>query len=960
MGITYKAFDTSLHVPVALKVINATYLQDDTARQRFLREARTAAQLRHPNVATVYHLGQAGDDAYFYAMELIEGETFDELVKREGQLEPCFALELTLQAARALAAAHERGLIHRDIKPANLMLYRQHGEPVVKVIDFGLAKAIRPDEGKGLADAGSDFGRLTRTDLGGFVGTPQYASPEQLEGLEVDTRSDIYSLGITLWFMLAGRPPFEGTTLARIVTQHLCRQPPFEQLAGVPAPLCALLRRMLEKDPSLRPQQPLALRDEIVVCLRQLADPGAYPNQANPALARENFPDAVVSPEGQGKASVPILPDLGSGAETEENAATQLGAPTSWSLPADELAPGVTVGGHYRLGEALDTGVFEAEDTTNGQPITIRLLPPDLSAATRRHTASVAARLRAVEHPNVLRLLDFSLASAGTSPNAGCFVLEWIDGDTLQDFLTHRGTLTLPESLALLAPAAEGIEALAATGITSPDLRPAYIFLPEDENSSDDAAMGLKLGPTELFPSPTLLRGDQTVVDSGADIATSGSPTRRLGWLTYELLGGSPHQADTGRYAPLPALDEAGNALLSRYCLGTDLDDDDTTRSRTGAREFVAALRRCAAGAKPATDRAPQQVSARVSAPAVPAEASWKRVASIKPRRAWAIGRFLLFLLLLDGGAFGAWYGWKSHQPEPRVAGSLPSIATPVGPAAATVSAPPAAVPTPFRVDAPWENSLGMKFLPVGSNGFFAAVWPTRVQDFAAFVAATRYDATGGMVSLGADGRRRQGASRSWQDPGFPQTPPHPAVGVNFDDANAFCAWLTKREHDAGLLPLTHRYRLPTDTEWSQLAGLREEPASAGELLPEIRDLHGAEIFPWGDQWPPPLAPAGNYAGAEFAEPAPVDRLREINDGFPHTAPVGSFPANALGLFDVGGNVWQWCSDRFKAGADWHTVRGASWLCGSRTLLRLSARQGYAPAFRHDDIGFRCVLAREP
>lgn len=233
-----------------------------------------------------------------------------------------------------------------------------------------------------------------------------------------------------------------------------------------------------------------------------------------------------------------------------------------------------------------------------------------------------------------------------------------------------------------------------------------------------------------------------------------------------------------------------------------------------------------------------------------------------------------------------------------------------------------------------------------------AGVWPVRVGDFAAFVDATGYDATGGMYSLTADLKRKAGG-RTWKDPGFAQGPTHPVVGVSAGDA-AFCAWLTRRERDANLLPAGWGYRLPTDAEWSQLAGLSDEPPGT---LPEARAARAPELFPWGAAWPPP-AGAGNYAGAESGLPAD-DTVPDYSDKFPRTAPVGSYPPNALGLQDISGNVWQWCGDRFKAGANWQPVRGGSWLTGARPLLRLGARQGLNPEFRQDDVGFRAVLAPE-
>jgi serine/threonine protein kinase len=263
MGITYKAFDTNLRVNVALKVVNARFLKSDIAQQRFIREARAAAQLRHPNVGSVFHLGTS-DDSYFYAMEYIDGETLESLVKRQGGLNPALALNITIQVTRALSAATKHQLVHRDIKPANLMLVKDDDEYVVKVIDFGLAKSVKMDEEEDAATIS----------MGGFVGTATFASPEQLEEKELDSRSDIYSLGITLWYMLVGHAPFAGS-IAQVMSQHLSRPAPVEQIEKVPSELRGLLLRMIEKDPAQRPQTPAALRVELENCLAHLGTPDA-------------------------------------------------------------------------------------------------------------------------------------------------------------------------------------------------------------------------------------------------------------------------------------------------------------------------------------------------------------------------------------------------------------------------------------------------------------------------------------------------------------------------------------------------------------------------------------------------------------------------------------------------------------------------------------------------------------
>jgi tetratricopeptide (TPR) repeat protein len=246
MAITFKAFDTVLENEVALKVIDARIAAHPEAQVRFLREARAAARLRHPNVASVFYYGtRKSDGQCFYAMELVEGETLAARMRYSGPLAPTLALEVIEQVARALIALEAHGLVHRDLKPSNVMLV-EGPELTVKVIDFGLAKAA--------ATAGSDSD-ITR---GGFVGTPSFASPEQFTGTSVDIRSDLYSLGITLWQMLTGQAPFRDTPV-EAVYQHRHAPLPLQELEGVPQPLVVLLQVLLEKDPARRFQSPSEL-----------------------------------------------------------------------------------------------------------------------------------------------------------------------------------------------------------------------------------------------------------------------------------------------------------------------------------------------------------------------------------------------------------------------------------------------------------------------------------------------------------------------------------------------------------------------------------------------------------------------------------------------------------------------------------------------------------------------------
>lgn len=219
-----------------------------------------------------------------------------------------------------------------------------------------------------------------------------------------------------------------------------------------------------------------------------------------------------------------------------------------------------------------------------------------------------------------------------------------------------------------------------------------------------------------------------------------------------------------------------------------------------------------------------------------------------------------------------------------------------------------------------WYNSLGMKFVPVGKVHFAAT--ETRFADFEAFVQATRHD-----------------AGKGWSSPGFTQEASHPVVNVNWKDAQAFCKWLTETDQKQGLIG-NRVYRLPTDAEWSQAVGL---PAEQGGT-PAEKDGRLKGVYPWGAEWPPKVG-AGNYPNSL------------TYDRFEKTAPAGSFRPNALGLFDLGGNVWEWCEDWSDSSQKTRVLRGGSWFMNLPASLFSSYRRHMPPDERSNDVGFRVVLA---
>ena len=290
MGVTYKARDLDLHCDVALKVISPGILGNPEVRERFQREARAAAQLRHANIATVFRLGVTGDGTHYYAMEFCDGQTLQQALAAWGPLPAATAIHLAWQVAKALRVAEQHRVVHRDLKPANLIVMDTPDEGLfIKVIDFGLAKSFA-DGGTTLASSGA-----------GFAGTAHYASPEQIDERDLDIRSDIYSLGACLWFMLTGHPPFEGS-VARVMSQTLSAEPPWEKLAGLPPGVLALLRRMLAKNRDDRHATAAALRAELQACLENLSTETAAdetPTIRAPAAATKAEKATVRSAPGE-------------------------------------------------------------------------------------------------------------------------------------------------------------------------------------------------------------------------------------------------------------------------------------------------------------------------------------------------------------------------------------------------------------------------------------------------------------------------------------------------------------------------------------------------------------------------------------------------------------------------------------------------------------------------------------
>jgi serine/threonine protein kinase len=265
MGTVYRAIHLLIDRPVAVKVLNPRFVEDDAARTRFRREARAAGRLQHDNAVTVTDFGQSSDGYVYIVMELLEGRTLRDVLAKEAPLDPARAVSLMLQISAAVAAAHDAGIIHRDLKPANVFIVQRADIPsTVKVLDFGIAKLA--------AESLDDDEPMTLTQIGAMIGTPRYMSPEQCDGAELTPAADVYSLGIILYEMLTGTVPFSGSSPLAIAMKHATEmtRAPREFVLSIPEPLEQVVLNTLEKRPEDRPPDAAAFRAELLKTAERL------------------------------------------------------------------------------------------------------------------------------------------------------------------------------------------------------------------------------------------------------------------------------------------------------------------------------------------------------------------------------------------------------------------------------------------------------------------------------------------------------------------------------------------------------------------------------------------------------------------------------------------------------------------------------------------------------------------
>ncbi|MES2923010.1 MAG: protein kinase [Verrucomicrobiota bacterium] len=943
MGAVYKARQITLDRPVALKLLPLEVSVDDNFANRFRREARALAKLNHPHIIAIHDFGQTREGQLYFAMEFVEGANLAEVIRQVG-LNPEQALSLAGQICAALAYAHGKGVVHRDIKPANVMIDM---DSHAKVADFGLARLIeRNAEASGYTMTGT------------VMGTPGYMAPEQMLDMNVDHRADIYSLGVMLYEMLCGETPQGAFT------------PPSQRI-GCDVRIDQIVLKAMQQAPDRRYQsteemeaavesarfpapEPEAVPLHVQVRAHHMATHHAKPKKSHGVtiaavvavvalaaifLAKPWATDAKLTAKplatSDSRESAPPEPQPSSSAmskpaepvpqQTVEDSIKRLMATKGWEEAKISVTPEGTLAVDLNERNIDDltplVGLPVSELNARGTPITD--LGP-LRGLSLHGLYLVNTPVSDLSPLKDLPLLNLGLANTRVT-----------DLSALRDMKLRTLCLDRNSQEIDLAPLA---------GMTTLE----DVLLPENPKNlellrkltnlkyigytwSGELGKGSATPASEFWKSHAQQKSAGTSQPSVDTTSSGGSPKSQSAtgrWLAEQDL---QWQATFANEVGTPFESGAGS-LKKKYLAALDLQVEAATRS--GRLDDVTALR--------------AEINRLSSGGEVPVEDDATTAATLKTLRATyrkAFAPLYADRMAAAKVVYGRYdailakylLGITQRQRLDEAA-EIKAKRERLG--AAWLRSPCAIIGNTFTAatkERPFVNSLGMKFVPVRMSGgasggqrVLFSIFETQVQDYEVFATETK---------------------RRWTKPGFPQDPTHPAVNIGQADVQAFAAWLTERERKAGWLRSNDSYRLPTDHEWSCAAGIGEQEIEGKS--PGEKDLTIAKEFPWGSRWPP-VAGTGNFSGEEAAGHEVWNGqtiLAGYRDDFPETAPVGIYAANSFGLFDLGGNVWEFCDTREKS-----VRRGGAFGSATERDLNSTRRLLNDPEFLDNTTGFRLVL----
>ena len=594
------------------------------------------------------------------------------------------------------------------------------------------------------------------------------------------------------------------------------------------------------------------------------------------------------------------------------------GGSSAWEPPTTEelgrLLP------QYRFESLIGRGgmgaVYKGMQIVLDRPVAIKLLPAEIAAdeefITRFHReARILAKL---QHSRIITIHDFGQTREGHL----YFVMEYIDGTDLRKILRGPG-LNPDQALLVVGQICDALQAAHAKGVVHRDIKPENILISKEgyvKLADFGLARPLQQENTSVLTGTNVIMGtaDYMAPEQRVGQADERADIIALGVMLYEMLTGKP---------PRGAFEPASRKVH------LDIRIDEVvlrTLQAEPARRY-----QHASEMKTDVDRiraTPQPVQAP-SEPLTP-----------KRRSRWMLPATLALILLLAMASYVLWSKNRESAPPLPVAPSELGEGT----SGAVAGTSPSRIrASKASKDKPFINSLSMKFVPVPGSRTLFCVWETRVRDYAAYAAENEIDGTWRDVR--------------WKDKKFDDHPNDPVMCVNFYDANGFCRWLTAKELAAGKLPSGMCYRLPTDAEWSLAVGLGAEEGNS----PKERSDKNGTLYPWGTEYPP-KEKVGNYADRTFKESYPDRQIIEnYDDGFALVAPVGSFPPNEFGIYDLGGNAAEWCLDLYEPGRDDVLTRGAGFPFPTDKVsdLLASHRMPMEPHYRFNWMGFRCVLASD-
>ena len=941
MGVVWHARDEKLEREVALKVLPDRARRDPEAVRDLKRETRRCLELTHPHIVRVYDFVEDRFSAVI-AMEYVPGKSLSawKAARAEGCFDPADLMPLVRQLCSALDYAHTQAqVVHRDLKPANLLLT---AEGMLKVADFGIARSLRETHTRHIHDERGVTGSL------GFMG------PQQLESKsKPEPADDIYALGATLYDLLTGKPPFFGPDIFNEIRN------------SAPLPLAERRAALQNHGASIPPEW----QRTIFACMAKRAED--RPNSVLEVLARleaqEPDPDQtllIVEPLEKNTGSRAVLADNGEQASTPGT--TRSGSiglrRRQFVLVVSLVSAAVALVAIFgQKHGATDPALMTIQPPASSAPTTAtnsdKKNPSTPETSAKSDPISTVVGAPGVEALQRVSEAGFTGTSEPSSRFSGESQLPSTENQKSRTQTLASPTAVVPTQELKIAVIPLNVEAHLWLGPQSDLLVPADGKLVVKDLPDGEYDLAVRASGFHPFYTRVKIDGSREGMEIAlAALKSSVQVTARVGTM-ITAVDSRGHEIPVGRVPASGVLLAKDLLNLGTYTFKLDHPDyaSDDMRSvgtltdravelSPVQRPFPGELRilTMPSGAQVAVNGqsvgiTPATVPRQASETPLTVEVSVRgyrsvqQTVTLRPKEV----RMLDFgTLVAEIGAIE--FGDRENKGvEAKKNDENPRIGSLVLKDGKQKSGGLTAFP---KLSLPWENTLGMKFVSVSGTDVLFSVWDTRVKDYSLFVTETR---------------------REWVKPKFEVGPTHP-VNVSWDDAQAFCRWLTEKERLAGKLGRDQCYRLPFDWEWSVAVGLTEPRVGT----PDSKSGGFANEYPWGKKWPPPHG-AGNYADESFRRTfGGNDYVEGYNDGYPYTSPVGNFPANKFGLHDMGGNLWQWCEDWINDRGIYRVLRGGSFTnTDTQNLLRSSQRLQAEPATRFLNnhplafFGFRCVIA---